>query len=510
MKESKAPLPESTPQSRMLAGKNPCRCTIQMDIPGSCYNIPGLASLKFVFEFDFRVDKADSQWQFGIDPGNGSMDSQWVIDRNGEIKLRGSSTGFTVAANTTYRFSWVIDRANDAQVLYVDGAQIATGDLHNDPTGVRALKMQNTLAAPYGDTDISLYLDNICAYEYSLAQIQSNVPATPEPTEAVTEAPATAAPAEATLIRTFNLNEGYYNNSNGGTYGYQDGVLTMAANVNGAGAFSRIYWMNSAEKAADPLTWAFDAKVFGWEGYANEYDGFVFRLRYNDAGNNNGGIGTANLFRVYPLASDVKIRVNGGAEETVAGGFHAYSCVCNVENRTYTLYVDGTALFSDVALPLAEGKELNGFYIENGMNRKCNCKLRLANMQTYSGSYVRSAPGSYTEPVAPVMTVSDAQGAANGENAFYYVINLTLNDGVASALNVKYYPEGYEESARVQDFNISNISGVTAKLISVLKDIPAAQADRLITTKATFSYAYDCDNTSAVVEKSTTLNGTKQ
>ena len=401
---------------------------------------------------------------------------------------------------------------SDTFELYVDNAYVATVDT-NTALGTR---WYYAFVSHYASgSQTSFGIDNLCYLRgRAINQIAASTEVPSEapsaaPTEAVTEAPTTAAsaaPGEATLIRTFNLNEGYYNNSNGGTYGYKDGVLTMAANValpEGNRTFSRIYWMNDSEKAANKLTWAFDAKIFGWEDYANEHDGFAFRLRYTDANNPNSGIDMANLFRVFPLESDVRVRVEGGAEETISGGFHAYSVVCDMTNKTFTLYIDGAPHFTNVAFTIPEGKALSGFIFINAMERATNCKLRLADMQTYRGAYVRASAGSYTEPVAPVITVSNAKSAYNGEiGAFYYVISLTLNDGTADTLTVSYNPEGLEETEAVaQNFDIAGISGVTAKFVSVLKGIPEDKKDRTVNTKVTVNYSYDCNAFTSVTEK---------
>lgn len=109
-------------------------------------------------------------------------------------------------------------------------------------------------------------------------------------------------------------------------------------------------------------------------------------------------------------------------------------------------------------------------------------------------------------PVAPTVEMT-AKPAVNGANAFYYVMTITLNDGVASDFVVKHYPTtgagSGEENAKVQEFGTSNISGVTVKLISVLKGIPDGEVNREIATKATLSFTLS-GNAGSVTETGTT------
>ena len=125
---------------------------------------------------------------------------------------------------------------------------------------------------------------------------------------------------------------------------------------------------------------------------------------------------------------------------------------------------------------------------------------------------------SYTFPTeapttAPEVQLGDAKPAVNGDNAFYYFITITLNDGVATGFNVKHYPtEGTgagENNAEVQNFTVANISGATVKVISVLRGIPDTEADREIATKATLSYTIGGNAGSVTDTESTTLNQTK-
>lgn len=111
----------------------------------------------------------------------------------------------------------------------------------------------------------------------------------------------------------------------------------------------------------------------------------------------------------------------------------------------------------------------------------------------------------------PEVDMGNAKPAVNGSNAFYYVMTITLNDGVASSFVVKHYPtEGDKESdAAVQTFSTSNISNATVKLISVLKDIPPEAENTSITTKATLSYTIGGNPGTVETSENTTLYTTK-
>ena len=118
---------------------------------------------------------------------------------------------------------------------------------------------------------------------------------------------------------------------------------------------------------------------------------------------------------------------------------------------------------------------------------------------------------------APEVQLGNAKPAVNGENAFYYFITITLNDGVATGFHVKHYPtdmaaqvETNAELVENQNFTVANISGATVKVISVLKGIPDTEADRPITTKATLTYTIGGNAGSVTDTESTTLNQTKQ
>ena len=116
-------------------------------------------------------------------------------------------------------------------------------------------------------------------------------------------------------------------------------------------------------------------------------------------------------------------------------------------------------------------------------------------------------------PVAPTVDLATAKPSVSTQNpnAFYYLITITLNDGVASSFVVKHYPtEGDKESdAAVQTFSTSNISNATVKLISVLKDIPPEAENTSITTKATLSYTIGGNPGTVETSANTTLNTTK-
>ena len=229
--------------------------TIQMDLPGSCYDISALTANKFVYEFDLTVDKADSEWHFGTDNGNGSIQSQWVVDRYGRVHLYGTAhdeNNFTISANTTYRFSWVVDVANDTQVVYVNGVQILSGALNGDMSALRTLKMQNTLEGWESAQDINFYMDNIAVYEYNLAQIESNAPASEEPSEAASEEPSegpteevteepTAAPAFTADISVDSAYSGESFTVSGTTVGATDEVTVFV--------FGRAYTTNAVDNA---------------------------------------------------------------------------------------------------------------------------------------------------------------------------------------------------------------------------------------------------------------------
>ena len=115
-------------------------------------------------------------------------------------------------------------------------------------------------------------------------------------------------------------------------------------------------------------------------------------------------------------------------------------------------------------------------------------------------------------PVAPTVEMT-AKPAVNGANAFYYVMTIVLNDGVASDFVVKHYPTtgtvSGEANAEVQNFGTSNISNATVKLISVLKGIPNAEADRDITTKATLTFTLGGNTDSITQTGHTSLNDTR-
>ena len=125
-------------------------------------------------------------------------------------------------------------------------------------------------------------------------------------------------------------------------------------------------------------------------------------------------------------------------------------------------------------------------------------------------TYPTEEPTATPTPAAPVVDMATAKPAVNNSNAFYYFITITLNDGMATAFNVKHYPVGVDEAnAATQDFGLTNISDATIKVISVLKDIPYGQENREITSKATLTYTIGGNSGTAEDTKTTTLNTTK-
>jgi len=334
----------------------------------------------------------------------------------------------------------------------------------------------------------------------------------PIPTPAPTAEP-TAAPA--TKIRDIDVTNPY-KNGNDGTFNTTEfpGVLTMTKDKAGSN-FNAILWSDTEDARTDTISWVFDARVSDWEGYVNTWDGYAFSLRKDG--------GDCEVVRICPNATGVSITRGAGAEviTTVEGtGYHAYSVVYNKANDTLQVYVDGTKVI-DGTLNL--GGTQHGFFVKNGKNEASGCTARFGAMETWAGEHIRTAPTlTWVDPteapteaptaapaVAPTVSM-EARGAANGDNAFYYVISVTLNNGTAEAFTVKHYPADRDEAvAKTQTFNISNISGVTAKLVSVLKDIPAAQADRSITTKATLTYTLGGNSASVGAENTTSLNATK-
>lgn len=330
----------------------------------------------------------------------------------------------------------------------------------------------------------------------------------PTPTAAPATAEPTAVPA--TKIRDIDVTNPY-KNGNDGTFSTETpGVLTMTKDKTGSN-FNAILWSDTEDARTDTISWVFDARVSDWEGYVNTWDGYAFSLRKDS--------GDCEVVRICPNATGVSITRGAGAEviATVEGtGYHAYSVVYNKANDTLQVYVDGTKVI-DGTLNL--GGTQHGFFVKNGKNEASGCTARFGAMETWAGEHIRTAPTlAWVDPteaptaapaVAPTVSM-EAKGAANGDNAFYYVISVTLNNGTAEAFTVKHYPADRDEAvAKVQNFNISNISGVTAKLVSVLKDIPEAQADRSITTKATLTYTLGGNSASVGAENTTSLNATK-
>ena len=148
---------------------------------------------------------------------------------------------------------------------------------------------------------------------------------------------------------------------------------------------------------------------------------------------------------------------------------------------------------------------------------------RTGTYDVYIGGTDVSTPAEdelvFTTPVPttpPTIDMGTAKPAVNGANAFYYLMTITLNDGVTTGFNVKHYPSDLatqvEQDATIaknQDFSIANISGTTVKVISVLKDIPNSEADRSITTKATLSFTLGGNTDSITQTGYTSLNDTR-
>ena len=352
----------------------PTESTVQMDLPAGS----GLDDVtKFVYEFDLSTNNADSEWKFMTDC-NYTNTMQWVINRNGDVQVAGTSTGFVMANNTTYQFAWVLDFANGTQDLYVDGVAIATGAaIQGGATNVRALKLFNTIGQ-WGAQELYMNFDNISVYEYDLDHITRNAP---EPTEVPTEAP-TPAPGEPVKIRDISATPGYDNQLGGGSYMVTDGVLH--ATKSGAGAFSVIYWSDSEDARTEETTLAFDAKVSG--GLGHSWDGYAVSLRTDS--------GDTELIRLVATNDGVAITRGAGAETiaTVQGtGYHAYSVVYDKANDTLNVYVDGTAVISDAVLGFT-GQTQHGFMLKSGHNDATGAELYLGAIETWTNEYIRQTP----------------------------------------------------------------------------------------------------------------------
>ena len=133
----------------------------------------------------------------------------------------------------------------------------------------------------------------------------------------------------------------------------------------------------------------------------------------------------------------------------------------------------------------------------------------VGNPDNTSVTFATEAPTA-TPTTAPTVDMPTAKPAANHSNAFYYVITISVNDGTVTGFNVKHYPtERGESVAASHDFALTNISGVTIKVISALKDIPEGKENVPITTKATLTYTIGGDAGSVEASRETTLNQTK-
>ena len=109
--------------------------------------------------------------------------------------------------------------------------------------------------------------------------------------------------------------------------------------------------------------------------------------------------------------------------------------------------------------------------------------------------------------VEPTISLGKAQKAVNGAKAFYYVFTMDLNDATAKEATVSYYPQDKGNSvAKTQTFRVSDISGVTAKVISIVKNLPETQLDRQITADATLSYSLNGTDGYVTVTATTSYN----
>ena len=114
-------------------------------------------------------------------------------------------------------------------------------------------------------------------------------------------------------------------------------------------------------------------------------------------------------------------------------------------------------------------------------------------------------------PVAPTVGMTARPSASQTTtNAFYYVINVDLNDGTANSVTVDWYPTDQPGDKYTHTFTVSNVSGVTAKLISVLKNIPNGQASRELKTDATLTYTLGgSSGLTTGATNTTSLNGVR-
>ena len=109
-------------------------------------------------------------------------------------------------------------------------------------------------------------------------------------------------------------------------------------------------------------------------------------------------------------------------------------------------------------------------------------------------------------PVAPEVDMGTAVKAANGANAFYYVINITLNDGTPSSFEVTYHPKegpGASDTTPAQVYSFTEMNNVAVKLISVLKRIPSGELDREIVCDTTLTYTFGVNPGGTIVQSAT-------
>ena len=146
---------------------------------------------------------------------------------------------------------------------------------------------------------------------------------------------------------------------------------------------------------------------------------------------------------------------------------------------------DGTAAYSDTFV-MPVGKRTGTYDVYIGVSSY--------NVDT-TVSEVGTPAQTDFEFASPAVALGSAKPAVNGANAFYYFITITLNDGTVSALNVKHYPTDMATAvasdptlAQTQNLSLNGISNATIYVISLLKGIPDAEAERSVTTTATLTY----------------------
>lgn len=258
---------------------------------------------------------------------------------------------------------------------------------------------------------------------------------------------------------------------------------------------------------------------------------------------------TSFKFRPATIGDDVTVNVASNATDLNNNDEHAFFKIANDSGTPTYVAADGTTqaltngawyqaeLFFDVVnqvvtTRITDTSHHSRVFSQSGESTPITVKAIMYKVPSTSAVYMDDIKLEYcsasdvpatpapTEaptaeptqaPTAPTVDMGSAKPAVNGENAFYYVINVTLNDGTASAFTVKHYPTDRDEAvADIQNFTVSNISGLTAKLISVLKGIPDTAVAREITSKATLTYTFTGGGGGTAEDaKATTLNQTR-